>query len=685
MSEYNITLPYTGFGSQLRAFLPREKSCLSVFDNQTVILGRNNRMLTASAPIVNAECQYNSIILGGINNCLREDRSNYPYTPVGIRDGVGAGSGVASSIIGGTCNRAYGDYNIVLGGSRNCAYQQASVILGGLDNEVGGRYNVVINGTFNCIQTGTSNSFIIGGTDNIITTCSVSNGIIGGINNRIAKNSSQSIILGGAQHVIGGEEVNLSYGVLNLACGTKGANACYSYIIGGYSNTIYSGNCYSSILGGANNIINASNSQKADVLATGWSHLIVSNYSCINSNLSFILGGDSARICNNANKSFIIGANACINAPYSYVIGGTAVSIKQGDQHSAVISQQVNHKNITSRGPQTLLLNFESGVYISDNLNIEGSLILRSTNAPTSPNASGIKGQFALDDNYMYYCNRDNNWVRTAFSEWTPSTAKPGPFDFYVTSYSGTQSVFAQDENDDSKYIPSIVYAYEENYLQLSNKVVVRPLFDKYKNSPNLNQNALTYSVYPALTGRLVLNPTNGIITGFVGGIGINQTINHTITATNSAGSSSGVLTINYAPTVDTTIATTLNQQNQWLQGCGCGCAGGIGAGSALFTYYVLSTTTQNTNADISIRVWGVSSLVNTKRISYSTDGITYTNVTTSSTSTTDLTYSYTTPYVDQNLYIKLEIYNSAFGPGGVNSATVIYRYNPVQATSNFT
>ena len=210
-------------------------------------------------------------------------------------------------------------------------------------------------------------------------------------------------------------------------------------------------------------------------------------------------------------------------------------------------------------------------------------------------------------------------------------------------------------------------------------------MFNKYKNPPNLDLNALTYSVYPALTGRLVLNPTNGIITGFVGGIGINQTINHTITATNSAGSTSGVLRINYSPTVDSTIAMTVDQQNQWLQGCGCGCGGGIGAGSALFTYYVLSTTTQNTNADISIRVWGVSSLVNTKRISYSTDGITYTNVTTSSTSTTDLTYSYTVPYVDQNLYIKLEIYSLVYGAGGLNSATIVYRYNPVQATSNFT
>ena len=368
MAEYNITLPYTGFGSSLRAFLPREKTCLSVFDNQTVFLGRDQRAISFDNPTVRTECQFNSIILGGLRHCFREDRSNYPYTPVSIRDFVGTGSGVASSIIGGTFNRSYGDYNVVLGGSRNCAYQQAAVVIGGLDNEVGGRYNAVINGTFNCIQSGTTNSFIIGGTDNIITTNSVSNGIIGGISNRIARNSSQSIILGGAQHVIGGHEVNLLGGGLNLSCGLKGANACYSYIIGGYSNTIFSGNCFSSIFGGANNIINAANSQIGDTPATGWSHLIVSNSSSINSNLSFILGGDEARINNNSNKSFIIGANAIINAPYSYVIGGTDINIKAGDQHSAVISQQVNHKDVTSRGPQTLLLNFESGVYISDNL-----------------------------------------------------------------------------------------------------------------------------------------------------------------------------------------------------------------------------------------------------------------------------------------------------------------------------
>ena len=44
-----------------------------------------------------------------------------------------------------------------------------------------------------------------------------------------------------------------------------------------------------------------------------------------------------------------------------------------------------------------------------------------------------------------------------------------------------------------------------------------------------------------------------------------------------------------------------------------------------------------------------------------------------------------TAGYLDQNLYIKLEIYSSVYGAGGTNSATVVYRYNPVQATSNFT
>lgn len=149
MAVYNITLPYTGFGSTIRRFLPREASCFNINDNKTIALGDTNN--------ITCENQYASTILGGKCNSFIQDSTRYPYSPVSNRDGVGAGSGVASSIVGGTLNRAYGDYNIVLGGSRNCAYQQASVILGGLDNEVGGRYNAVINGTFNCIQTGTSN------------------------------------------------------------------------------------------------------------------------------------------------------------------------------------------------------------------------------------------------------------------------------------------------------------------------------------------------------------------------------------------------------------------------------------------------------------------------------------------------------------------------------------------------
>lgn len=675
MAEYNITLPYTGFGSALRSFLPREKSCFNVYDNNTISIGDRN----------NATCenQYYSAIIGGKFNTFFQDRVRYPYSPEGVRDTVGTGSGVASVILGGTNNRAYGDYSIVLGGSRNCAYQQFAVVLGGLDNEAGGRYNAVINGTFNCIQSGATNSFIIGGADNIITTQSTSNAIIGGINNRIARNSSQSMILGGAQHVIGGEEVNLPFGNVNLACGLKGANACYSYILGGFSNTISSGNCYSSIVGGANNIIDASRTTVLDVFATGWSHSIVSNNSQIYSNLSFIVGGDSARICRNSNKSFIIGANAIIQAPYSYVIGGTSITIPQEHQHSAVISQQVNHKSVSSRGPASLLLNFDSGVYVSDNFNVEGSLIYKASNAPASPYANGVKGQIAFDDNYIYYCNKNNRWVRAALAEWEPSIAKPGLFNYYVTSYSGSGILFSQDLNDNSKYISQIVYAAEGYHLQYSNRVRVRPLFDKYQNAPDLNFENLTFTVYPPLTGGLILNPKNGIITGIVNGIGINQTVNHTVTASNSMGRYSGVLPIQYSPELDTSISAILTQQNQWLQGCGCGCAGGIGAGAALVSYYVAYTVTRNTNADILIRVGGVSSLINTKRISYSLDGTTYTNVITSPSSNTDLEYSYTIPYLDQNIFIKLEIYNSSFGPGGSNSAAIIYRYNPVQASSN--
>ena len=37
---------------------------------------------------------------------------------------------------------------------------------------------------------------------------------------------------------------------------------------------------------------------------------------------------------------------------------------------------------------------------------------------PVSPNAFGISGQIALDQNYSYYCISDNNWRRSAIGSW---------------------------------------------------------------------------------------------------------------------------------------------------------------------------------------------------------------------------------------------------------------------------
>jgi len=45
-------------------------------------------------------------------------------------------------------------------------------------------------------------------------------------------------------------------------------------------------------------------------------------------------------------------------------------------------------------------------------------LILTNQTIPTGANSIGQSGQFAIDNSYFYYCFRDNNWVRTALSQW---------------------------------------------------------------------------------------------------------------------------------------------------------------------------------------------------------------------------------------------------------------------------
>lgn len=694
-NQYKIALPYTGFNSTDFKLLPSDKSSYNVYDTRNFSIGLDHD--------ASCENQAYSLILGGASNRFKQDKTNYPWSPKDIRFSAGSGSGIGSAIIGGTCNIAYGDYAVVLGGSRNCAYQLAGAVFGGLDNEVGGNYNAVVNGNYNCISSGTSNSVILGGTDNIIDKDNIGVAILGGLSNRIAKNSSRSLILGGAEQVIGGEEPNM-FGTVNYACGLKGSNACYSYIIGGYSNTIWSGNCYSTILGGSNNQINATKAEgKGNAPSTGWSHIIVSQSSRVCSNLSFILGGDSAVIETGANRSFVLGSNAKIEAPYSFVLGGTAVTIPPGHDCSAVISHVVNNKNVSSRGAKTLLLNFDSGVYISNKLQIEGPLVLPYLVTPTKPDSAGEKGQIAIDEKYIYVCDRSNHWVRTALAEWEDKEAKPSVFDFYITTYKTGAAAFDEDVkslgfnlgNLVTRYYPSInkfiptSYVTESGYYNDSSRTTVRPLFAKNYNSVSLDPSGVTWSINPPLGGGLSINSGNGIITGIVTGISFQTGQVYTVTATNSQGSYSKELGIWYYPYADNSIALLENKQKQvttyWVQGCGfgCGCQGGVGYyATTTVNFYVIDTTTLNDFGDIRIRTYGA--ITPNLQISYSTGIVdNYTGMLNIKTNGNySPTINYNVPYIDSNIKIKIELYNSV--TGDVNNTIYTYYYNPVKAESNF-
>jgi hypothetical protein len=51
-------------------------------------------------------------------------------------------------------------------------------------------------------------------------------------------------------------------------------------------------------------------------------------------------------------------------------------------------------------------------------------LRITSTHTPSSSSDTGTQGQFAVDENYLYYCYATDSWTRVAMSTWqigTPS------------------------------------------------------------------------------------------------------------------------------------------------------------------------------------------------------------------------------------------------------------------------
>ena len=47
------------------------------------------------------------------------------------------------------------------------------------------------------------------------------------------------------------------------------------------------------------------------------------------------------------------------------------------------------------------------------------SLLIKSSNTPSSATDTGIQGQIEWDGSYIYVCSATNTWLRTALSTWS--------------------------------------------------------------------------------------------------------------------------------------------------------------------------------------------------------------------------------------------------------------------------
>jgi hypothetical protein len=135
-----------------------------------------------------------------------------------------------SSIIGGydnTISSANGfDNNVILGGVSNRIYcGGASSIIGGGNNCNLGIYNVILGGSYNCAGTLTfsCNSVIIGGRNNCFVESAQNSAIIGGRNNCIAVSGvvGQAAIIGASGSTINGGDNCIVFQKLEVANFTK--------------------------------------------------------------------------------------------------------------------------------------------------------------------------------------------------------------------------------------------------------------------------------------------------------------------------------------------------------------------------------------------------------------------------------------------------------------------------------
>jgi hypothetical protein len=318
--------------------------------------------------------------------------------------------------------------SLIIGQGPNAVFPSNSSIIDAKNSRISGTADgAILGGSFHGIL---SNGFgedggnvIIGGRGNTINTSGgYYNSILGGqVNNIGGADFSlntffsfytgavrRSTIVGGYHNIIGPGAGNFINGGFYNIIGTDdnfrfNLSASNSTILNGCCNCVQSA-CYSSILNGRNNRVRGNNSS-----------IVNGNYTLLSASGSVVIRDSSETV-----KSFTQSSTLFLDF-------ASGINIETGNfrfRNQSLIKSNINSNSGTVfadstkesvdnfSGPQTLTLDFASGIFIKN------KTILQNSDIPSAENSAGTSGQFAFDDNYFYYCRKTNDWVRTALSKW---------------------------------------------------------------------------------------------------------------------------------------------------------------------------------------------------------------------------------------------------------------------------
>jgi len=315
-------------------------------DNSSIGGGQRNGILVSSCT---------AVIAGGYLNQI-------------IKSSSSTVAGGMNNMISGENGGLNQDFNFIGGGYGNILRNKNgwSLIVGGRSNNICGStnneafYNTIVGGWANSIvdTTNTENN----GPINAST-------ILGGQNNKITGDGSYSQILGGYQNKISTDYSVVLGGICNKTdncLGAFGSNSQLNLIYGSNNATVGGSNV---ILGGTYN----TGSNGAFIAGGSYNTAMPLGYICQNASIingrfnttsgadSFIAGGSYNSITSNSSNAIILGS-------YASII----------DHEGAMILADSQNRNKFSSGPNTLTLDFASGVYVSGGFYLNGRQLLIS-------------------------------------------------------------------------------------------------------------------------------------------------------------------------------------------------------------------------------------------------------------------------------------------------------------------